>query len=43
MKDNGLGEINAEQESALTKIIGQSMELLRMINGVLQVTTESAQ
>jgi signal transduction histidine kinase/HAMP domain-containing protein len=43
MKDGGLGEVNTQQEAALTKITDQSMDLLSMINSVLRVTTIEAE
>ncbi|MGH7826996.1 MAG: GAF domain-containing protein, partial [Candidatus Binatia bacterium] len=38
LMDKALGDINAEQETALERITAQSRDLLNMINDVLQVT-----
>ncbi len=38
MQDKLLGEVNAEQEKTLEKILGHSKDLLAMINSLLEVT-----
>lgn len=42
IKDRMLGEISAEQERSLDKIMGRSQDLISMINGILQATAIEA-